>query len=313
MCRAAASSPPAWPAGSRRVELRLATVGVRRRSLLLSRYVVDVHFRFRGHRLLPARALFAGAVDRLGHRRRAARSAVAIVLFLALLRAPPARPLTLGARLALQPPSERLTDKRPTGGSIRADASRRSIREGDSACRQERKVGSVTYQEVGRSTSRSGDFETTCGRLVAVGPRRRRRHLRRLLRLELRSGHRRVRRTADRERASSRSCTTASATRIAEMSPALPHTGGAYSFARSAMGPWGGFLTGLAENMEYVITPAVVVGAIGLLMQEIMTEPVRRHREPVVEQPAVLVGGLLHHLRGDQHHRASRPRCASRW
>src|SRR6266568_7982784 len=56
---------------------------------------------------------------------------------------------------------------------------------------------------------------------------------------------------------------------IAEMSPAQPHTGGAYSFARSAMGPWGGFITGLAENMEYVITPAVVVGAMGLLMQEI--------------------------------------------
>jgi ethanolamine permease len=57
---------------------------------------------------------------------------------------------------------------------------------------------------------------------------------------------------------------------IAEMSPALPHTGGAYSFARSAMGPWGGFLTGLAENMEYVITPAVVVGAMAVLMQEIV-------------------------------------------
>jgi ethanolamine permease len=57
---------------------------------------------------------------------------------------------------------------------------------------------------------------------------------------------------------------------IAEMSPALPHTGGAYSFARSAMGPWGGFTTGLAENMEYVITPAVVVGAIGLLMQALV-------------------------------------------
>ena len=27
---------------------------------------------------------------------------------------------------------------------------------------------------------------------------------------------------------------------IAEMSPALPHTGGAYSFARAALGPWGG-------------------------------------------------------------------------
>ena len=45
---------------------------------------------------------------------------------------------------------------------------------------------------------------------------------------------------------------------IAEMSPALPHTGGAYSFGRSAMGPWGGFITGLAENMEYVLTPAVI-------------------------------------------------------
>jgi ethanolamine permease len=59
---------------------------------------------------------------------------------------------------------------------------------------------------------------------------------------------------------------------IAEMSPALPHTGGAYSFARSAMGPWGGFITGLAENMEYVITPAVVVGAMGFLMHDVMAD-----------------------------------------
>lgn len=46
---------------------------------------------------------------------------------------------------------------------------------------------------------------------------------------------------------------------IAEMSPALPHTGAAYSFARTSMGPWGGFITGLFENVEYVLTPAVVV------------------------------------------------------
>ena len=53
---------------------------------------------------------------------------------------------------------------------------------------------------------------------------------------------------------------------IAEMSPALPHTGGAYSFARTAMGPWGGYITGLAENMEYILTPAViVVGVAGYL------------------------------------------------
>src|ERR1700752_1796711 len=57
---------------------------------------------------------------------------------------------------------------------------------------------------------------------------------------------------------------------IAEMSPALPHTGGAYSFSRSAFGPWGGFITGLAENMEYVITPAVVVGAMGFAIQAIV-------------------------------------------
>ena len=50
---------------------------------------------------------------------------------------------------------------------------------------------------------------------------------------------------------------------IAEMSAALPHTGGAYSFARSAMGPWGGYVTGLAENMEYILTPAVIVVGIG--------------------------------------------------
>ncbi len=50
---------------------------------------------------------------------------------------------------------------------------------------------------------------------------------------------------------------------IAEMSPALPHTGGAYSFGRSAMGPWGGLLTGLGQNIEFVLTPAVIVVAIG--------------------------------------------------
>jgi ethanolamine permease len=50
---------------------------------------------------------------------------------------------------------------------------------------------------------------------------------------------------------------------IAEMTAALPHTGGAYSFARSAMGPWGAYVTGLAENMEYILTPPVIVVGIG--------------------------------------------------
>ena len=59
---------------------------------------------------------------------------------------------------------------------------------------------------------------------------------------------------------------------IAEMSPALPHTGGAYSFARSAMGPWGGFTTGVAETIEYVVTPAVVVAGIGFYMDAIAND-----------------------------------------
>ena len=43
------------------------------------------------------------------------------------------------------------------------------------------------------------------------------------------------------------------------MAAAQPHTGGAYSFARSAMGPWGGLVTGLAETIEYVATTGVIV------------------------------------------------------
>ncbi|WP_394161393.1 amino acid permease [Galactobacter valiniphilus] len=46
---------------------------------------------------------------------------------------------------------------------------------------------------------------------------------------------------------------------IGEMAAAMPHTGGAYSFGRAAMGPWAGFITGLAETVEYVATTAVIV------------------------------------------------------
>jgi ethanolamine permease len=59
---------------------------------------------------------------------------------------------------------------------------------------------------------------------------------------------------------------------IAEMSPALPHTGGAYSFARSSMGPWGGFVTGLAENIEYVVTPVVVVYFASIYAQSVFND-----------------------------------------
>jgi len=70
---------------------------------------------------------------------------------------------------------------------------------------------------------------------------------------------------------------------IAEMSPALPHTGAAYSFARSAMGPWGGFITGLCENVEYVITPTVVCYFIGAYLNGILdTAGVGQLPEPLL-------------------------------
>jgi ethanolamine permease len=60
---------------------------------------------------------------------------------------------------------------------------------------------------------------------------------------------------------------------LAEMSPALPHAGGAYSFARSTMGPWGGYVTGLAESIEYVMTPAVIAFFIGSYLTGIFGTP----------------------------------------
>jgi ethanolamine permease len=60
---------------------------------------------------------------------------------------------------------------------------------------------------------------------------------------------------------------------LAELSAALPHTGGAYSFARASMGPWGGYITGLAENMEYIFTPATIVVGIGGYLGAIFATP----------------------------------------
>lgn len=50
---------------------------------------------------------------------------------------------------------------------------------------------------------------------------------------------------------------------IAELSTAMPHAGGFYSYARTAFGPWGGFLIGVTDTIEYVLTPAVIVVGIG--------------------------------------------------
>lgn len=73
---------------------------------------------------------------------------------------------------------------------------------------------------------------------------------------------------------------------IAEMAAAQPHTGGAYSFARAAMGPWGGFITGLCENVEYVLTAAVVCFFIGTYLSAIF-------ETPPAFQPVYWIGAYL--------------------
>ncbi len=57
---------------------------------------------------------------------------------------------------------------------------------------------------------------------------------------------------------------------IAELSAALPHAGGFYSFVRQAMGPTAGYVCGLTDTIEYVVTPAVVVVGIAGYFNELL-------------------------------------------
>src|ERR671921_235558 len=50
---------------------------------------------------------------------------------------------------------------------------------------------------------------------------------------------------------------------LAELSSTIPTAGGGYGFARRAMGPWGGFMTGAAILIEYAIAPAAIATFIG--------------------------------------------------
>ncbi|EGQ7840795.1 ethanolamine permease [Vibrio alginolyticus] len=57
---------------------------------------------------------------------------------------------------------------------------------------------------------------------------------------------------------------------LAEMSAAIPAAGGGYSFARQAMGPTGGFFTGLSVLIEYALAPAAIVIFIGSAVNELV-------------------------------------------
>ncbi len=57
---------------------------------------------------------------------------------------------------------------------------------------------------------------------------------------------------------------------LAEMSAAIPAAGGGYSFARQAIGPAGGYLTGLAVLIEYALAPAAIVIFIGAAVESLI-------------------------------------------
>ena len=56
---------------------------------------------------------------------------------------------------------------------------------------------------------------------------------------------------------------------LAELSSTIPTAGGGYGFARRAMGPWGGFMTGTAILIEYAIAPAAIVVFIGAYIESL--------------------------------------------
>ncbi|MBT2399055.1 ethanolamine permease [Streptomyces sp. ISL-100] len=56
---------------------------------------------------------------------------------------------------------------------------------------------------------------------------------------------------------------------LAELSAILPTAGGGYGFARRALGTWGGFLTGTAILIEYILAPAAISIFIGQYVESL--------------------------------------------
>lgn len=57
---------------------------------------------------------------------------------------------------------------------------------------------------------------------------------------------------------------------LAEMSSAMPYSGGGYAYSRCALGEWGGFLAGTAQNIEYILTAAAVVVSAGDALERVV-------------------------------------------
>ncbi|MBI1774037.1 MAG: amino acid permease [Proteobacteria bacterium] len=54
---------------------------------------------------------------------------------------------------------------------------------------------------------------------------------------------------------------------LAEMAAAIPFAGASYAYARAAMGPWCGFLAGLAQIIEYTMSVALTVVPVAAVLR----------------------------------------------
>jgi ethanolamine permease len=59
---------------------------------------------------------------------------------------------------------------------------------------------------------------------------------------------------------------------LAEMSAALPHAGGLYSFTRNAFGPFWGMICGVVVAIEYILATAALVFSMGNYVKEVFPQ-----------------------------------------
>jgi ethanolamine permease len=59
---------------------------------------------------------------------------------------------------------------------------------------------------------------------------------------------------------------------LAELGAAMPYSGAAYAYGRAAMGVWGGYLAGLAQNIEYIIGESASVVVMGDIIGAILKQ-----------------------------------------
>jgi ethanolamine permease len=64
---------------------------------------------------------------------------------------------------------------------------------------------------------------------------------------------------------------------LAELSTTIPTAGGGYGFARRALGPLGGFMTGTAILIEYALAPAAIATFIGGYVETLTQADVRHN------------------------------------